>query len=698
MELATGRTQKQARNSPASPAAAYPPSGIFVINGRKAFDFLIPKLPLVLNMTDRRTFLKTAALGTGYALFIKAPQSLAAAESAPPSREEISPRLENLAGGNPDPGTAEPHMAVLELTSDVFVAGGGLAGVCAAIAAARNGSKVILVQDRSRLGGNASSEIRMHPMGSRFGIRETGLIEEFSLANAWQNPQHAWELWDLMLYDKVVREPNLRLLLDTTVYRAEIANGKISTVWARCDKTEHIYKIKSSVYIDATGDCRLALEAGATIMAGREPVEKYNEPLASYDKPGTMQGSSILFTSRKHDRSMPFEAPSWARVIGADDLQHRSVGPKNWEYGYWWIELGGVYDNIRDNERLRFELLAIVLGVWDYIKNSGNFPEADHWALETVGMLPGKRDSRRILGDHIMVQSDIEGGWKNYKDAVAMGGWPLDDHPALGFDAKDQKPFRPAKYEEAYNIPFGSLCAKDIPNLMMAGRNISASHVAFTSTRVMKTCAAMGQAVGTAAHLCVSDKILPRDIRNDPRRMEALQQQLLRDDQIILQQRNKDTADLAKKATVTASGAILGSKPENILSGVTWEEKGKTDHRWIGAMENGAAWIQLEWNSPVELSLLQLTHDTGLSRTLTISAAYSQQEKMIAGPQPETLADYVIMAVLPDGSERELAAIKSNYQRLRRHRFDPVTVKAIRIIASRSHGTNARLYEVRAYS
>src|SRR5690606_17683764 len=232
----------------------------------------------------------------------------------------------------------EPRMTRVDLECDVFVAGGGLAGICAAISAARNGSKVILVQDRSRLGGNASSEIRMHPMGSKFGIRETGLIEEFCLANAWNNEHHSWEMCDLTLYDMAIREPNIKLLLDTTLYRAQVKDGIIQDVWARCDKPEHLYHIKSTIYIDCTGDSRLALECGAEYMLGREPVDKFNESLADYDKPGTTQGSSILFTSRKYDKSMPFEAPSWARVIGPDDLQHRSVGPNNWEYGYWWIE------------------------------------------------------------------------------------------------------------------------------------------------------------------------------------------------------------------------------------------------------------------------------------------------------------------------------------------------------------------------
>ncbi len=653
-----------------------------------------------MHMQDRRQFLKIAAMATGYSLMIKAPQSLSAAGEAMGTRETIAPRIDELAPDDLKRGQVaeEPNMVRVDLECDVFVAGGGLAGVCAAISAARNGAKVVLVQDRSRLGGNASSEVRMHPMGSKFGIRETGLIEEFSLANAHNNEHHSWEMWDLMLYDMCIREPNIKLLLDTSLYRAIVKDDRIDEVWARCDRTEHLYRVKAPIYMDCTGDSRLALESGAEYMYGREATSMFGESLADYDKPGTTQGSSILFTSRKYDRPMPFEAPSWAREITPIDLMHRKVGPNNWEYGYWWIELGGVYDTIRDNERLRFELLAIVLGVWNYIKNSGDFPEAANWALDTIGMIPGKRESRRVTGEYIMTQADIEGGWKKLHDGVAFGGWAMDDHPAAGFDARDIKPYRPAKYDEPYNIPLGALYSKNIANLMMAGRNISASHVAFSTTRVMKTCAVIGQAAGTAAMICAKEKILPAQLRNDRQKMKALQQQLLRDDQTILQARNEDDQDLARKAKVTASATAEGSKPENILTGITWEGAGKLEQRWAAPMAASPVWIKLEWPAPVTLSQLQLTHDTGLYRTLTISAAASVQKKMQTGPQQETIADYTITAILPDGTEKELASITNNYQRLRRHQFDPIKATAIRIDVKRTHGKDARLYEVRAYA
>ena len=179
-------------------------------------------------------------------------------------------------------------MREVRLEADVLVAGGGLAGVCAAIAAARHGARVVLVQDRSRLGGNSSSEVKMHVVGAnqhtaRPGWRESGLIEELRLADAVNNPQRCWELWDLLLYDKVVSEPNITLLLETTVFSANVKDGRITEVAARCDKSEHLYRIRAGIFCDCTGDSRLGLEAGAEMRTGREARAEFGESLAPGD-------------------------------------------------------------------------------------------------------------------------------------------------------------------------------------------------------------------------------------------------------------------------------------------------------------------------------------------------------------------------------------------------------------------------------
>src|SRR5689334_12306618 len=232
---------------------------------------------------DRRKFLGTG-FGTYSLLYLAAQGQAQTPESTPPpvTAKPDFTRVAPLSAA--DHAAAEPHMTLVKLDADVCVAGGGLAGICAAIAAARNGAKVVLLQDRSRLGGNSSSEVKMHVVGanshkSRPGWREGGLIEEFRLDDAANNPQRCWELWDLLLYDKIVSEPNITLLLDTTLSSASLQDGRITTVMARCDKSEHLYRIKAPLFIDCTGDSRLGFEAGAEMRSGREARSEFGESL-----------------------------------------------------------------------------------------------------------------------------------------------------------------------------------------------------------------------------------------------------------------------------------------------------------------------------------------------------------------------------------------------------------------------------------
>ncbi len=597
-------------------------------------------------------------------------------------------------------------MTVVDLQTDVFIAGGGLAGVCAAISAARNGSKVVLVQDRSRLGGNSSSEVKMHVVGAschkgRLGWRETGLIEEFRLDDAANNPQRCWELWDILLYDKIVSEPNITLLLETILYSAEMKDGKIQRVLARCDKSEHIYRVNAKLYVDATGDSRLGLEAGAEFRSGRESRSEFNESLAPEKADAETLGSSILFTSQLHRRPMPFTPPKWARKVTKEHLKFRKVGPENWEYGYWWIEWGGNLDTIRHNERIRFELLSITMGVWDYIKNSGEFPDAANWALNWVGMMPGKRGSRRLLGDHLLTQHDLLKG--RFDDAVAFGGWPLDDHPPGGFDRSDLPPNTVIRPDEVFDIPLRALYSRNVPNLMMAGRNISATHAAFTSTRVMATCAVIGQAVGTAAQMCCERGITPRELAKDAKLVSSLQQKLIRDDQTIKSVRNQDPADLARRAKVTASAEQGQAKAALVIDGALRDipdKKGEPAefHHWAAPMTAEGPWIELAWDKPQRISRVQITFDTGLKRELTLSSSDSITRGIVRAPQPETVRDYTL-SVKQGGKLKEIAKVTANHQRQNRHRFDAVEAEAVRIHVTKTNGDdNARIVEVRCYA
>ena len=630
----------------------------------------------------------------GYSLYVLAP-----AASASPLRdwERIAPKKPRL-GAVPQ----EPHMATVDLECDLLVAGGGLAGICAAIAAARHGAKVVLVQDRSRLGGNSSSEVKMHVVGAnchkgRPGWREGGLIEEFRLEDAARNPQRCFELWDLMLYDKVVSEPNITLLIETTLYSARKKGNRIESVVARCDKSETLYRIHAKLFCDSTGDSRLALEAGAEMRSGREARSEFNETLAPEAADHQTLGSSILFTARDYGKPMRFTPPAWARKVTKEHLRMRRFS--SWEYGYWWIEWGGHIDPIRDNEQIRHELLSIVMGVWDYIKNSDEYPTAVNWALDWVGMMPGKRGGRRIVGDVMLTEHDLL-QMRDWEDAVAIGGWPLDDHPPGGFDRSDLPPKVVKKPAEVYNIPLRALYSRNVGNLFMAGRNISCTHAAFTSTRVMATCAVAGQAVGTAAAVCLDYSLLPRQLYRDKARLNELQQALLRDDQTIKKLRNSDPADLARTARITASHETQDGPARHVVDGFVRRIPGGESHYWAAEPGPDGSWLELAWNEPQRISQVQLTFDSGFQRELTLSASNAATDGTVRAPQPETIRDYEVLVRKRGSSSWEpVAKVSGNYQRLNRRRFDPVEVEAVRIHVTAANGVQQlRIFEVRCYA
>lgn len=657
---------------------------------------------------DRRDFMSAA----GYSLVVLADQIPAAAQSSgvgAPGIAELKktfakPEFSRIAPAKARGVTipAEPNLTKVDLKADLLVAGGGLAGVCTAISAARHGSKVVLLQDRSRLGGNSSSEVKMHVVGAschkgRPGWRESGLIEEIRLEDAVNNPQRCWEMWDLLLYDKVISEPNITLLLDTTLFRTVTKGNRITEVWARCDRTEHLYRIEAPLFVDATGDSRLGLEAGAEMRSGREARSEFQETLAPEKADGETLGSSILFTSRHYPRRMTFKPPVWARKVTKEHLRMRKTD--SWEYGYWWIEWGGDKDPIRDNELIRFELLSIVLGVWDYIKNSGDHPNSDFYALDWVGMMPGKRGSRRLVGDHILTERDLKQSIE-FEDAVAIGGWPLDDHPPGGFDRADLPPNTSIKTKDVFSIPLRSLYSRNIENLFMAGRNISASHVAFTSTRVMATCAVIGQAVGTAASLCREHDLLPRGLYENKSKLKALQQRLLRDDQTISSVTNQDPADLARTATIKASAESDAAPARNVIDGNLRDIPNGARHHWAAPLGKEGASVELFWSKPQKLREVQLTFDTGFSRELTLTSSDTVNRGIIRAPQPETIRDYKLYYRESEAGEWKLLCSKEgNYQRRVCHKFAEFAAQGIRLHATATNGDEtARLFEIRCYA
>jgi len=628
--------------------------------------------------TKRRNFIKFLGLGSGAFFF-----------SASPGFSRMQP--EDLQEVNKD------VFKKVSYETDFLIAGGGMSGVCAAIAAARNGAKVILIQNRSRLGGNASSEIRMHISGAsalRQVWRETGILEELVLTEAAENPQRSYEMWDFVLYDKVVSEKNITLLLDTAFIDVQVENGSVKSISAICSPTEEIYDIKAKYFADCTGDATLAAKAGCEYMWGREEKSRWNESLAVDVADNKTMGNSLLFMSQKHEKGMPYSPPKWARKYTTKDFVHRKI--TQWEYGYWWLELGGMEDTVKEGQQNRHDLLSVLFGVWDYIKNSGNHPESENWALSWVGMIPGKRESRRVVGDFIMKQEDIQSP-KMFQDRVAYGGWPLDDHPPGGMNTTGVVPYISIPLKGPYSIPFKSLYAKSMDNLFLAGRNVSVSHVALSSTRVMATCATMGQAIGTAMAYCNQHNLSIRQLANGQQQMQKFQQLLLRQDQSILGVGNQDENDLARNAKITASTEIADGLASYITDGINRDIGNGKSHQWRADFKNGEPWITLKWNSPVQMNKVQFLFDTGLHRFLRISpqdTVYFGQER---GPQPETVADYTL-EVGRDGKYYPLQKMENNFLRLVTHEFEPITTDTIRIKIHKTNGDElARIFEIRCY-
>jgi len=620
------------------------------------------------------------------------------------------------------------------LSADILVAGGGPAGVPCALAAARNGARVILVHDRPVLGGNASSEVRMHIVGAngtghfdrgealKTEAREGGIVEEIRLENCIRNPQRSAAMFDLILYEKCRAEPNLTLLLNTTLTAVTMDGDRIATAVAERQSTEDRFTITADYYVDCTGDGRLGAEAGALFMEGREDQASHGESLAQNQADHKRLGSTILLQARKHDRPMPFVAPEWARKFTKDDFALRLYATPGeeeptHEYGYWWAEYGGVLDTIKDNEAIRDKLLAIVLGIWDHVKNGpeGTAPgadpfEASHWALDWFGFLPGKRESRRFVGHHIMTQDDVMTS-REFEDAIAYGGWSIDLHPPEGIDAPTLEPCVQHPVPWLYDIPLAACISKNVTNLAFAGRNISATHVAFASTRVMATCAVMGQGVGTAlAHATDAHLALPQ-LLESPDDLKTIQQRLLRDDCFLVGQVNEDPQDRAASATITASSEQPEGPASAVLQGQTrcvHGERGAPPNRnlpgsqrWMSDPAQGfPATLELGFQSPIQPREVHLVFDTGMHRHLTLSHhdGYTASKMEWGTAQRETVRDYVIEG-FDGGTWEPLVSVKNNYQRLVRHTVDTTTtVSKLRITVTATNGLDhARICEIRVY-
>ena len=551
---------------------------------------------------------------------------------------------------------------------DVCVVGGGLAGLCAAVSAARHGAKVVIMQDRPMFGGNTSSEIRMWVCGARGeNNRETGIMEEMAMDNFYRNPEKNYSIWDSVMFEKVYLEKNITMLLNCSCLDAECDNDTIVSIKGWQTTTQQFHTVNAKIFIDCSGDSILAPLTNAEFRHGREARSEYDESIAPESADTHTMGMSCLIQARETNEPSYFIPPVWAEKYEHAKMFRRAHLDEAGE-NFWYLELGGMGNTIDDTEKLRNELLAVAYGMWDYCKNDPVVAEENrNWHLDWLGMLPGKRESRRYIGDHVMTQNDVRDEGR-FEDIIAYGGWPMDDHHPAAFRTSEPPTiFHPAP--SPFGIPYRSIYSKNINNLMFAGRNISVTHSALSSTRVMATCGILGQAAGTAAAMAVEKGISPREIYTKgfvPELKEALMY-----DDCYLPFNTRCVSDLTKSAELVCKG----ENGENLRNGSD-RPIGENDNGYFATLGEG---IEYKFAVPTKISEVRIVFDSDLNRETLPEAEHKLKRDMINNRPlsfvpsyvPKTMTKaYKIEAILADGSVITIADENNNHQRLCKHSAD----------------------------
>ncbi len=395
---------------------------------------------------------------------------------------------------------------------DVVVVGGGIAGITTAVQSSRLGLKVALIQNRPVLGGNNSSEIRVHLMGdldknhySKLGriVRE---LDNGDPENA--NPD-ARAYGDKRKLEVVMAEKNISLFLSTHAHAVETDGNRIVAVLARNIETNKEYRFPGKLFADCTGDGTLGYMAGADYRLGRESRSETGENMAPEEADDFTMGSSNLWNAVEEPFPSEFPETPWALPFSDEYHWEGTRSRWTWETGF------GNFNTVWDAEKIRDHNFRAIYGNWSYLKNHKQEKYAN-WKLNWVAHISGKRESRRLLGDHILTQQDLQ-DHVIYPDGVVTTTWDIDLH----FPDSVNSHYFPGEefiswYEhpkiKPYPVPYRCLYSRNIDNLMMAGRNISVTHVALGTIRVMRTTGMMGEVLGHAAYLCIKHQTIPRGV------------------------------------------------------------------------------------------------------------------------------------------------------------------------------------------
>ena len=614
-----------------------------------------------------------------------------------------------------------------EVRYEVVVVGGGMAGLCCALASARHGARTALINARPVLGGNASSEIRIHISGADQSLKqpdyaEGGILYELMLENKARNDDFNYCTWDMILFEAAKKQENLTVYQNTVLYDCDTEGGRLTGALCVQETTEMRYRFAADVFVDATGNGTLGYYAGAPFRIGSEPRAEFGEPHAPQAPNFDRMGNTIMMRAVNVGHPVPFTPPAFTKKLTEKQLAKRihcvqmrdtidvsdSPDPEEYkrtsmtssaaiDYGYWWLELmGDGEDIIPQFEDIRDDLMAYAYGIWDHIKNNAEGVHchgAENFRLDWVGALPGMRESRRMEGDYLLTENDIL-SHRVFDDAVCYGGWCVDMHAPHGLLDEDKLPSDCNFYQGVYTIPYRSYYSRTIDNLFFAGRDISASRMAMASTRIIGCCAIGGEAVGIAAAACVRRGLLPRALAPH---IKEVQQAILRDGGYLPGFKNEDENDLARGARFDASSFVPGGEPQNAANGIS-RKIGDALNGWRSdGMREAGETLSMTLPAPRKVRQLRLVFDSDFRYPIRVTMSPNRQKQQRIGVPPELVRDYDAVFFLA-GQEVGRMKVRGNHQRLNVLTFDPVLLDKVEFRVLSTNGAPCvTVYEVRAY-
>ncbi len=571
---------------------------------------------------------------------------------------------------------------------DLVVVGGGVAGACTAVSAARLGCKVALLQNRPVLGGNNSSEVRVH-LGGKINQEPYpalgNLVREIGPRHDAGNAARAKHYEDERKLKVVEAEENLDLFLNMHAFRVEMDANRIVAVIGKHIRLNREYRFPAKVFADCTGDGNLGFLAGADFRMGRESRDETGEPLAPEQADAMTMGTSVQWYTAEADQPVSFPECPWALQFDEQSYQRATRGDWNWETGM-------NRDQIAEFELIRDHGLRAVYGNWSYLKNHS--PEKDEIAnlkLAWVAYVGGKRESRRLLGDVILKQQDVVDR-RPWPDASVTTTWSIDLHYP---DPKNTEHFPGEEFRsiaeflhiKPYAIPYRCLYSRNVSNLLMAGRNISVTHVALGTVRVMRTCGMMGEVAGMAASLCAEYETTPRGVyQNYLDELKGLMEKGVgAPPPPPVTERPPAWIDsagpnLARSAQVSVSGNY--DEKQYPVANVNDGRFDVADNglRWVSD-KRLPGWVELAWDAPQTVSAVRIV--TGQA----------------GDGEPKTpIREFVLQ--YHDGAQwQDVPGTKTidNWEFDWNARFSPVTARRFRLLVTAAPGDLVRIWEFELY-